>query len=98
MRRPRFGLVIAIAAVLSALVLPFVVSSPANAVSSGCLNGGGGTVNGSPGAAVTGAEIGEYPAQPSAQSTLKVACTFTSSATSGTYTIHDFDRVGYHQG
>ncbi|MFZ6003655.1 MAG: beta strand repeat-containing protein [Actinomycetota bacterium] len=51
---------------------------------------------------VAGAEIGMYPAQPGAQSALRVSCTFNSavgtSMVSAKYTIHDFDVVLYHNG
>jgi hypothetical protein len=62
-------------------------------VTSGCTPAASGT-----GAAVAGAEIGEYPATPSGQSFLKVACTFTAAALSAKYTLHDFQNAFYHQG
>src|SRR4051812_43235251 len=76
-----------------ALAMVAIPAAPAGAVVSGCTP----TANGS-GAAVPGSEIGEYPATPSGQSFLKVACTFTASALSAKFTLHDFQNAFYHQG
>src|SRR5262249_31419547 len=44
-----------------------------------------------------GAEMGMYPAQPGAQSGLRVACRFDSAAPAA-FTLHDFNVAKFHNG
>jgi len=50
------------------------------------------------GAATSCPEIGEYPAIQAAQSNLRVACNFDSTALSSNFTIHDFQNAVWHNG
>jgi len=92
MHQTRLSVAVLLTAAL-ALALLAVPASPAGAVVSGCTPTASGT-----GAAVPGAEIGEYPATPSGQSFAKLACTFTAGAVSAKFTMHDFENAFYHQG
>jgi hypothetical protein len=83
------------AALATALAAPLLGVGPASAT-------GTPAVNGCKNSSVAGAEIGQYPAQPAAQSTLRVACTFNNntgtSIVSAMFHINDFPNAQYHNG
>jgi hypothetical protein len=78
-------------AIASALALPLIGVKPAEAVPAG---------NGCNASGVPAALISWYPAQPAAQSALKVACTFNNntgtSQVSASFTIHDMNQALWH--
>ena len=59
-------------------------------------------VGGCKGTTTAGAEMGMYPAQPGAQSGLRVACRFDTAAGESVapvaFTVHDFDVAKFHNG
>jgi hypothetical protein len=97
MHRLKFGSIIGAIALAAGLMA--MAASPAGAIASGCTpTATGGTVGAGAAAAVPGAEIGQWPANASSQSFLRIACTFTTAQSSSKYTIHDFADAFYHQG
>jgi hypothetical protein len=79
--------------VATVLAAPLVGSSPASAAPApdGCKN-----------SSVAGAELGHYPAQPAAQSALRVSCSFNNntgtSMVAAKFHINDMANVQYHNG